>query len=187
MSTQTQDALPLHRLDVETYNRIVASGALEGRRVELLDGALVEMSPQSPAHATVVRHLMRHFASEPKLWIDAQLPLEVRPNSEPEPDLAVRDHEPPPGEHPRSALLVIEVAVTSQLIDRNVKAAKYAAANIPTYWLIDVPGRAVEVRTNPGPDGYTHCETYAPPASVPSPLPGIADLDIAALLTGVTG
>lgn len=187
MATQPQTALPLHRLDVHTYNRIVASGALEGRHVELLDGVLVEMSPQSPAHATVIRHLTRHFAPMPQWWTDVQLPLEVHPDSEPEPDIAVRAEKPQPSRHPSTAELVVEVAVSSQLIDRNVKAAKYAAANVPNYWLVDVPASAVEVRTQPGPDGYARCETYHEGETVPCPLDGVADLDVAALLAGVEG
>lgn len=185
MATQSQTTPPLHRLDVETYNRIVASGALEGQRVELLDGLIVEMSPQSPAHSIVITRLMRHFATEPRWWTQVQAPLEVRPDSEPEPDLAVLDAEPSADEHPRTALLVIEVAVSSLLVDRNVKAARYAQAGIPTYWLVDVRARAVEVRTLPGDDGYGACETYREGALVPSPLQGVADLDVAALLAGL--
>jgi Uma2 family endonuclease len=176
-----QTPLPLHHLDVETYNQIVASGALEGRRVELLDGVLAQMSPQSPAHATVIEALTEHFAGA-KARVRVQLPIEVASDCEPEPDLALVAHRPPPGRHPTTALLVVEVAVSSQMIDRNVKAAMYAKAGIPTYWLVDVPGRAVEVRTEPGPDGYGRCQTYPEPASVPCPLDGVADLDIAALL-----
>lgn len=71
---QAEVVLPLHKLDLETYNRIVDSGALEGQRVELLDGVLVEVSPQSPAHATVIERLMSHFAQGP-LPLRVQSPL----------------------------------------------------------------------------------------------------------------
>jgi Uma2 family endonuclease len=187
MAMRSQTTPPLHRLDVETYNRIVASGALEGQRVELLDGLIVEMSPQSPAHSTVLRRLMRHFAATPRWWTQVQSPIEVRPDSEPEPDLAVLDAEPSADEHPRTALLVIEVAVSSQLVDRNVKAIRYAQAGIPTYWLVDVPRRTVEVRTEPNPRGYERCEIHAEGSRVRCPLAGVADLDVAALLAGVIG
>jgi hypothetical protein len=43
--------------------------------------------------------------------------------------------------HPASALLVIEVAVTSLAIDLGRKAALYAAADVPEYWVVDVPGK----------------------------------------------
>jgi Uma2 family endonuclease len=176
---------PIHRIDVETYNRMVLTGALEGLRIELLDGLLVEMSPISPAHTVVVTLLMRHFAIAPRWWTQVQSPVEAHPRSEPEPDLLVAAHQPPPGQHLRTALLVVEVAVTSHWLDRSRKATLYAAADIPSYWLVDVPGRAVEVRTQPGPHGYEQCRTYREGSLVPSPLDGVDDLDVAALLAKV--
>lgn len=176
---------PIHRIDVETYNRMVLTGALEGLRIELLDGLLVEMSPISPAHTVVVTRLMRHFAIAPRWWTQVQSPVEARPRSEPEPDLLVAAHQPPPGQHLRTALLVVEVAVTSHWLDRGRKATLYAAADIPNYWLVDVPGRAVEVRTQPSGGGYAHCEIYREGSHVPSPLDSVDDLDVAALLVDV--
>lgn len=187
MAAEPSTTLPVHRLDVDTYNRIVDSGALEGQRVELLDGVLVEMSPQSPAHILVITTLMRHFAAEPRWWMQVQGPIEVRPDSEPEPDIAIYEDRPPVGRHHQTALLVVEVAVSSQMIDRNVKATKYAAAGIPAYWLVDVPARTIEVRTEPGPDGYERCTVYREHDRLPSPLEGVEDLDIAALLAGISG
>ena len=175
---------PIHRIDVDTYNRMVLSGALEGLHIELLDGLLVEMSPISPAHTVVVTRLMRHFAAAPRWWTQVQQPVEIRPNSEPEPDLLVAAGEPPPGEHLRGALLAIEVAVSSHGRDRGRKATLFSEADIPTYWLVDVPGRAVEVCTAPGPHGYEHRTIHHESSLVPSPLDGVADLDIAALLAG---
>ena len=50
---------------------------------------------------------------------------------------------------------------------------------------MDVPGRAVEVRTQPGRHGYEQCENYHEGSVVPSPVDGVADLDVAALLADV--
>jgi hypothetical protein len=52
---------------------------------------------------------------------------------------------------------------------------------VPIYWLVDVPARTVEVRTEPGPGGYAHCEVYGAGTKVPSPADGVGDLDVAAL------
>jgi len=76
-------------------------------------------------------------------------------------------------------------AITLQLIDRNVKAGMYARARVPTYWLIDVPARTVEVRTEPRDDGYGRCQTYAEGELVPCPLEGFSDLDVTEMLDGV--
>jgi Uma2 family endonuclease len=176
---------PLHRIDVDTYNRMVLTGALEGLHIELLDGLLVEMSPISPAHTVVVTLLMRHFAAAFRWWTQVQSPVEIRPSSEPEPDLLVAAHRPPPGQHLRGALIAIEVAVSSHRADRGRKAALYAQAAIPSYWLVDVPGRAIEVRSEPGADGYRSCEIYRMGQAVPSPLDGVDDLDIGALFADV--
>lgn len=179
------ETLPLHRLDVDTYNAIVDSGALEGQHVELLDGVLVEMSPQSPAHFLVIMRLTRHFAAVERWWTGVQGPLEVDPDSAPEPDVAVYAQEPPAGQHPRTAEVAIEVAVSSQLIDRNVKGPKYARAGILAYWLIDVPARTVEVYTEPGEQGYARCERYDANSMLPCHLEDVADIDLAALFEGI--
>ena len=181
MSTTALTPLPIHKLDVETYGRMVASGALEGEPVELLEGWLVDMSPQNPDHAAVVARLTRHFAHA-QAWLHVQLPLEIPPNSVPEPDLSLVEAEPSFVQHAHAALLVVEVTSSSHAIDRGVKALLYAQAGVPTYWLVDVPGLAVEVRTDPGPEGYRRCETYGMDAQVPSPAQGVADLDVGWLL-----
>jgi Uma2 family endonuclease len=113
------------------------------------------------------------------------MPLEARWGALPEPDLLLTKSEPSPGRHPRTALLVVEVAVTSHKEDRGEKADLYAGAPIPTYWLVDVPARTVEVRTEPGPRGYDHCEIHGTGASVPSPVEGVPDLDVTSLFAGL--
>jgi hypothetical protein len=85
MATATGTDLPIHRLDLDAYDRVVASGALEGEHVELLDGLVVDMSPQSPAHAAVLEALVEHFAGS-GLRMRVQSPLRIRPNCEPEPE-----------------------------------------------------------------------------------------------------
>jgi Uma2 family endonuclease len=183
MATATSTGLPLHRLDLETYERMVASGALEGAQLELLDGLLVHVSPQSPAHAAVVVALTEHFAGR-GLCMRVQLPLRIPPDCEPEPDIALLAERPPAGAHPSTALLVVEVAVTSHRIDRGRKAEGYARAGIPNYWLVDVPGRAVEARTRPGPHGYAGYEIYKEGSVMPAPLDGVDELGVSALFAG---
>jgi Uma2 family endonuclease len=175
----------VHRLDAGTYERMVASGALEGERVELLEGLLVEVSPHGAPHATVIERLTAHLAGAAES-LRVQLPLEVGWDWVPEPDLALVEPVHPADRHPRTAVLVVEVAVTSHDRDRGMKANMYAWAPVPTYWLVDVPARTVEVRTEPGREGYGRCEVYERGARVPSPSGGVADLDVAALFDGLS-
>lgn len=39
------------RWTLEDYHQMIVVGLLEGRSVELLNGLIVEMPPESPAHA----------------------------------------------------------------------------------------------------------------------------------------
>jgi Uma2 family endonuclease len=176
---------PIHRLDTDTYNRMVETGALEGEPVELLEGLLVAvMSPQSPEHATVIMRLTHHF-KDAKARLRVQLPLELRPGAEPEPDLTLAEGEPPRGQHQRTALLAVEVSVTSHYKDREVKTGLYAKGGIPVYWLVDVPAKKIEVYSDPGAAGYNRCDVYWHGASVPSPAEGVPDLDVGSLFAGL--
>jgi Uma2 family endonuclease len=173
--------LPVHRIDADVYGRMVVSGALDGEPVELLDGVLCKMSPQGPAHALVIQLLTRHFAAA-EAWLRVQLPLQVASDSVPEPDLALVEHRPNPDAHPTSALVVVEIAVSSHEIDRGVKTRLYGTAGVPVYWLIDQPHRSIEVRTQPTPDGYAVTDTYGLGETVPAPAAGVGTLEIAWLL-----
>jgi Uma2 family endonuclease len=177
--------VPIHRLDLETYGRMVASGALDQEPVELLGGLLVDVSPQGPRHGYLIRRLTRHLAGA-QAWVDVQLPLEVPPDSVPEPDLALVE-ENLPDRHPRTALLVVEVAVTSHAIDRDVKPALYARAGVPTYWLVDAPARTVVVYSDPTGDGYHIRTEYRIGDRVPSPAAGVPELDVEGLLGDRSG
>jgi Uma2 family endonuclease len=142
------------RLSVAEYHRMVDAGVFaEGERVELLAGVLVAMSPQSRLHALLIQRLTSLLVRGvgEHLAVRVQLPLTLSKDSEPEPDFAVVPaEETGSGEnHPGHALLVVEVAVGSARVDRQVKSALYAAAGIAEYWLVDARARSVEVLRQP--------------------------------------
>lgn len=86
--------------------------------------------------------------------VRVQQPFAASDVSEPEPDIAlVPLSDEWRSRHPDHAWLVVEVARTSQAIDRK-KTALYAAAGVPETWIVDVVAGTVEVYTAPGPDGY---------------------------------
>jgi Uma2 family endonuclease len=101
----------------------------------------------------VIQNLTRLVAQglAADLALRPQLPLTLPDDSEPEPDLAVvrledarsREH------HPRTALLVVEVAGDSLRLDRQTKAALYASAGIPEYWIVNLAETTVEVHREP--------------------------------------
>ncbi len=153
MAVHVDASLPVHPLTVDDFEAMVRAGILgEDDRVELLDGVLVEMSPQSPAHLQAVTRLnmlVVPIAAAAGLVVSPQCPLNVlSPISQPEPDIAVA----PAGgweSYPAGALLVIEVSVTSRAVDLGRKAAIYAAAGIPDYWVLDITHRRLVVHRDP--------------------------------------
>ena len=88
----------------------------------------------------------------------------------PEPDLLVvsaADYDD--DAYPSGAHLVVEVSDSSVKYDRDTKAAVYARAGVPVYWLVDLRSLAVEVYTRPGRSGYAAVEVLRPGDSLPVP------------------
>src|SRR5438552_2741946 len=89
-------AVPLKRWTREEYDRLVESGVLSPEeRVELLEGDIVRMWPQSPMHAVAISNveeaLRQVFRSG--YHVRVQMPFVAGDNGEPEPDVAiVRGH-----------------------------------------------------------------------------------------------
>ena len=148
---------PLRRVE---YDSLVESGLLADDRVELLLGALVNVSPQGPLHADVVQRLAERLIRELPAEVSTrvQSPLALSDDSEPEPDIAVVPAADYSGAHPHRALLVIEVADTSLPKDRGVKAALYATAGIDEYWLVNLTERVVEIHRRPSAGRYDQVE-----------------------------
>lgn len=147
-------AIQTKRWTRQEYDRMAEAGIFSpDDRVQLIDGDIVTMTPQHSPHSAAIgladAALRQAFGSA--YWIRIQLPLIVDPDSEPEPDLAVVSGAPRDyvKEHPRSALLVVEVADTTLSLDRDRKARIYARAGIPEYWIVNLVERCVELYRDP--------------------------------------
>lgn len=149
------------RFTLDEYHRLIRVGVLgEDEHVELLEGVIVEMTPQGRAHALVVSQLGESFtaARRPDCRVRIQLPLSLAGDSEPEPDLAVvtREEERTAKAHPRTALLVVEVSGDSLRKDRQLKGRIYARAGVPEFWVVDVARRTVELYSEPDIDAGSY-------------------------------
>lgn len=161
------------------------------RRVGLIDGEIIETSPQAHGHFVSVGRVGRWLSDAfgDGFWIRAKGPLRLAPDSEPEPDVAVV-----PGsdndylDHPTTALLVVEIGASSLSFDSSKKAAIYAAAGIADYWIVNLQDACVEVYRRPVADAeavfglrYSEIRRYAPgntvsPLARPEALLAVADL-----------
>ena len=106
-----------HRLTVHDYHRMGEVGLLSpGDRTELIEGEIVDMPPIGSAHADVVTLLSRRLmqAVDDSVDVRVQQPVQFRPRSEPQPDIAVVRHttEGYRHSHPtgQEVLLLIEVS-----------------------------------------------------------------------------
>jgi Uma2 family endonuclease len=130
-------------------------GYFNDKRVELVGGEIVEMSPIGWPHriatGLVCEALARALAGA--FYVDVQQPLPVlgaAAGSEPQPDVAVyagarRDY----SDHPTVAALIVEVADTTFSYDTTTKAELYATAGVADYWVLDVTNRQLHVFRDP--------------------------------------
>lgn len=162
---------PLLRRD---YDRLVDAGAFIDEPIELLEGFLVEMSPEGAEHVYVIDRLNEILvpALVGRYLVRIGHPLALGDLSEPEPDVAVVELGDYRREHPTSAVLVVESARSSRRRDLGFKAALYARYGVPEYWVIDLEAAWVVVHTEPAVDGYRRIEHHAAGARL---TPSFAD------------
>src|SRR5207249_1607451 len=81
-----------HLFTVDEYHRMGEAGIFaEGKRVELIEGEIIEMSPIGSLHAARVKRLTRLLVRRLgiRAIVQVQDPVVLNRFSEPEPDLAV--------------------------------------------------------------------------------------------------
>lgn len=135
------------------YNCMASIGLFDGRRVELIEGQVIDMAAMKSPHAVAVdladAALKAVFG--PGYYIRQQKPFVISNISEPEPDIAVikgdiRDFT---DAHPTAAELIVEVADSSLSYDRTVKGSLYAKADIAEYWIVNLVEQQLEVYRQP--------------------------------------
>ena len=135
-----------------------------GRRTELLRGLVIEKMSKSPLHRVLTSRLYRLLLSQlPKgmsVWMEQPLTFL---DSEPEPDISITRGEEADytKAHPASALLVVEIAVTSPALDR-ANAELYAEAGCEESWIVLARERQVEVYRRPENGHYRAKQVVGP-------------------------
>lgn len=159
------EAVRTYRWTREAFERLGETGVLPpDARVELINGTLVEMSPQGSQHFTTVRKTEEALRAVFATGFDvrAQGPLALSETDEPEPDVAVvpgtiEDYR---DAHPTKAVLVVEVADTPLEFDRDEKLRVYARGSVSEYWIVNLRDRCVEVYRDPAGADYRTKQTF---------------------------
>ncbi|RCJ38768.1 hypothetical protein A6770_12755 [Nostoc minutum NIES-26] len=156
------------KFTVEQYHKMVESGILkEDDRVELIRGEIIEMSPIGTKHAACVNRLVNLLVVllGKRVIVAAQNPVALNNNSEPQPDVALLkprdDFYASAHPQPQDIFLLIEVADSTVMYDREEKIPLYAEANIIEVWLVDINEQIVEVYQQPTAAGYQHIQKFA--------------------------
>jgi Uma2 family endonuclease len=129
---------------IDEYHRMIEAGILCDRKVELLQGEIVEMSPEGEPHAYCSDEAGEYLANllGDRAKVRQAKPITLPNNSEPEPDLAIvqrlgreyREHHP----YPENIFWLIEYANSSLEKDLEIKSKIYADAGIPEYWVVNL-------------------------------------------------
>ena len=188
----TAPAVQIKRWTRREYDRMAQAGLFgPDERVELLEGEIITVTPQQSPHSACIGLIdgaLRQVFG-PSYWIRIQLPLIVDPDSEPEPDLAVVPGSPRDyvHDHPRTAVLVVEVADSTIAKDRTYKTRIYARAGIRDYWIVNLAERCLEVYRDPvAPPGqassYRSSQKLTPTDSIAPLAAATATVTVADLL-----
>lgn len=158
--------VPWTREEVEACIR---AGLWAGQHYELVDGELINKLPKYLRHVRSVQRAFRALVeifgwdfvlTEPSVDVAA----EDHRTSEPEPDVVVlnRSASEIPGNEPEppDIALVVEVSDTTLHHDLTTKAALYARAGIPDYWVLDLNARRLVVHREPAKGVYKAVVAY---------------------------
>ncbi len=156
------------RITTAEYNHLVETGVLtKDDRIELLNGVIYQKPRVTPKNSSCVMRLDKalHQQFGSKTIISRRGPIELPPDSEPEPDFALLRYQADyyAEAHPSSAdiFLVIEVADSAleRQIDREIKLPIYARAGIQETWLVNLQESLIEIYATPADATYQEMRT----------------------------
>ena len=174
-----------YKWSIQDWHKLVESGLLADKPVQLLDGDIIEMSPEREEHsytnddvAELLREKLRGLA---KIRESHPITLDNSPPSrasEPEPDIAVvklpktiyTQHHP----YPEDIYWLIEISNKTLKIDLEQKSEIYACNSIAEYWVIDLVNKKLIVHTQPQSDRYMQIVEYKTGTVAPQAFPNVA-------------
>jgi Uma2 family endonuclease len=180
---QGGDGTARRAFSVDDVRRMVDAGIMGPKEpVELREGELVEMPAEKFAHARAVDTILRKLYREVSVdeWtIGSERTLQLGSDTLVQPDILVFPKElfrPSPEVFltvPGPALFLIEVADSSLLHDRMVKARLYARHAVREYWIVDLNGRRILVHRRPERGEYRDVTPFRDdePAAIAPPGP----------------
>ncbi|NET37345.1 MAG: Uma2 family endonuclease [Cyanothece sp. SIO1E1] len=172
---------------LDRYHQAVDAGIFDDWNVELLNGIIVEMSPEGPMHSSdigSVDRYLRMLIPPDVAWFRLGNPLTLK-YSEPEPDIAIVKPGNYRSQHPglEDVLLVIEFANSSLVKDiSGDKYQTYALEGIPDYWVVNLPDSSLNVNRTPDTENSCYLNRQTLTTGVIKPLLLDVQIDVGQLL-----
>lgn len=164
---------------IADWHELIESGVLAERRVELLEGEIIEMSPEGAMHSSTNYAVAEYFRD---LLRDRAIIREAHPitldNSEPEPDIAIVNspytnyftRHP----YPQDIYWLVEISSRTLKSDLEKKSIIYARNGIPEYWVIDLVNKQLVIHTQPVNNAYSQIQTLTAGIITPQAFPDLA-------------
>lgn len=144
-----------HRFTISEYRKLGETGLFHGMKTKLIHGELFTMGMPKPPHDIGLSLTAAFLQSicPPGHHLRNQQGFDIGTDNDPGPDLAIvpgaiRDYAT---KTPTTAVLIVEVAETSLLMDTTESAELYATAGVPEYWVLDLEHRQLIVFRDPQP------------------------------------
>ncbi len=171
--------LTTYKWAIAEWHQLVDSGVLADKKVELLAGEIVQMSPEGIPHRNtnhrVVKYLRKLLDGLAEVYEAHPITLD---SSEPEPDIAIvrlpeslYDNRHP---YAQDIYWLVEVSKQTLAKDLDLKASIYARNSIAEYWVIDLKHNKLIVHTQPQADNYTQVVEYKAGTVSPLAFPDLA-------------
>lgn len=165
---------------------MIDSGLLAGRQVELIEGQILDMTPERPIHRATYRRGVKYLEAllGDRAVIFATVPIALDA-SEPQPDISIVM--PPESRYderhpqPEDIYWLIEVSNSTLAYDLAEKAQLYARNRIQEYWVIDIAGAQLWVHRQPEEGQYQAIQSFS--TGKISPLSLQVEIEIKRLLS----
>jgi Uma2 family endonuclease len=175
----TSSRPPLYRFTVSQFDRMLRDGTIGSQdRVELIDGLVVTRMSKNPPHILAGKLLFAALTGiVPTGWhVTKDDDVLVSEHDKPQPDLAVvrgspRDYRDKYATRDKIALAV-EISESTLASDQSLKMPRYATAEIPVYWIVDLVHEQIEVYTHPSGGRYGNRAVFTKGQEIPVVIDG---------------
>ncbi len=149
-------AVTSYKFSLTEYQHLVDIGFWEEeKRIELINGEIIEMAAKGTAHTACSMQLIRELSKllPSSLYLRCQDPIVLLDNSQPEPDFAIvyenKDYYLNSHPTPDNIAWLIEISDSSLVYDQGIKLRLYAEAKIQEYWIFNLVDFQLEVYSQP--------------------------------------